>query len=171
MSKRKFDKLSETGDGGAGGEAGPKYTYVAPVCGSGGWAALPPELIRGIGQLQSDARGLAAMERTCRPWRRVVMEGNDDPDIPRKDAKDKVKANPSCLWRDLALTQFPRLASLVPVLLARNGDDDDDDSDEKNSSQPSLVTPFSWKVQYRAQSLATKQSHPSIYQPRTKPED
>ena len=99
------------------------------------------------------------------------MEGNDDPDIPRKNAKDKVKANPSCLWRDLALTQFPRLASLVPVLLARNGGDDDDDDDEKNNPHPSLVTLFSWKVQYRAQSLATKQSHPSIYQPKTKPED
>ena len=175
-SKRKFDEVSGTDVTSAGSEAGPKC--VAPVM--SGWAALPPELIRGIGQLQSDARGLAAMERTCRPWRRVVMGGNDDPELPdgvcgddgddggdddddeNKKAKEKVKAKPSCLWRDLALTQFPRLASISKLV----GDGSDPTCRRGDDKK------FSWKMLYREQFRVSSRIQPvGRYQPTTELSD
>ena len=42
------------------------------------WSALPVDLIRRVGQLQNDSRSLDGMERTCKSWREVVAEGNDD---------------------------------------------------------------------------------------------
>ena len=150
MSKRKYDELSGTDEASAGG----------------GWAALPPELLRGIGQaLQSDARGLAAMERTCRPWRRVVMEGDNDPEIPGGggddgDGDDETKKAKPSLWRDLALAAFPRLASILKLVY----------SPDPNGRRRAIKG-FSWKTLYRKQFQASRTQPVGPYQPTTKMSD
>lgn len=101
MSKRKIDKVD--GSDGAGPEAKIPPTIIT------GWGALPPELIRRVGQLQTDPRSLARMERTCRSWRKVVIERNDDAVVDDRPN----------LWRDLTLAKFPRLPSILTLLVHR----------------------------------------------------
>ena len=91
------------GSDGAGPEAKAPPTVIT------GWGALPPELIRRVGQLQTDPRTLARMERTCRSWRRVVVERNNDAVVDDKPN----------LWRDLTLAEFPRLHSILTLLVNR----------------------------------------------------
>ena len=138
MSKRKIDQLY--GDGIAGEGCGATKTS--------GWSDLPPELVRRVGQLQDDVRGLAGMERTCKSWRTVVLEGNDDA---------KMKEDKPCLWRDLALAEHPSIGSIAEVLM--------DACTEQDGS-----TNFSWKGLLRSHRQAFKASEkPDAppYQPRT----
>lgn len=138
MSKRKIDQVYGDGIAGEGGGA----TKTS------GWSDLPPELVRRVGQLQDDARGLAGMERTCKSWRTVVLEGNDDA---------KMKEDKPCLWRDLALAEHPSIGSIAEVLM--------DACTEQDGS-----TNFSWKGLLRSHRQAFKASEkPDAppYQPRT----
>ena len=103
MSKRKIEEVyDEKNDGGGG--AGDAKAPAANGTG-GGWADLPAELVRRVGRLQNDARSLAGMERTCKSWQEVIIEGDGAVDMG---------GNP-CLWRELALTEFPRLSTIVEL--------------------------------------------------------
>ena len=82
-AKRKVDELQVGGTQGCEGSGGGKAPTREKIV-TTGWSALPPDLVRRIGKLQTDTRSLAGMERTCKSWRRVVMEGNDDPDVTSK---------------------------------------------------------------------------------------
>ena len=141
MSKRKADEISaETSSGGDG-----RRDAKAPVPETSGWSGLPSELVRRVGQLQDDPKSLAVMERTCKSWRKVIMEGNDGVDM----------GETPCLWRDLALTKFPRLTPLVEAVRARSK------ADPKHS----------WKGLYRvnadAHRLSRERMDPEDYQPKT----
>ena len=129
MSKRKIDEVNDSD--GAGPEA------KAPPTAITGWGALPPELIRRVGQLQTDPRGLASMERTCRSWRKAVVERNDDAVMDDKPN----------LWRDLTLAEFPRLPSILALAYR--------------------IERISWKDLYRTQLQAKvrpdKDHHPGDY--------
>lgn len=140
MSKRKIDQLYGDGITGEGGG----------VTKTSGWSDLPPELVRRVGQLQDDARGLAGMERTCKSWRTVVLEGNDG--VKMTDDKP-------CLWRDLALAEHPNIRSIAEVLM------------DASCAEQDGPTNFSWKGLIRSHRQAFKSSEkpePPPYQPRTK---
>ena len=114
-SKRKIDDVHGRNAG------GPKAK--TPTTTITGWGALPPELIRRVGQFHGDPESLAGMERTCKLWRMVVIEGNQGLSVDDKPS----------LWRDLALTNFPAFHSIVKVL--------------PDSAQ------FSWKYIYRSRAV------------------
>ena len=105
MSKRKIEEVYDEKNDGDGGGAGDTKAPAANATGIG-WADLPAELVRRVGLLQNDAQSLAGMERTCKSWRKVIIEG---------DGKVDMGGNP-CLWRELALAKFPRLVSIVNVV-------------------------------------------------------
>ena len=136
MSKRKIGEVE--GSDGAGPEAKAPPTVITD------WGALPPELIRRVGQLQTDPRSLVSMERTCRSWRRVVVERNDDAAMDDKPN----------LWRDLTLANFPRLPAILTLLVHR-------------------IERFSWKdvfwAQFRSMVGPDKYHDPENYkyQPKT----
>ena len=131
MSKRKADEISaETNNGGDGVTRSGIEDAKAPVPETFGWSGLPPELVRRVGQLQDDPKSLAVMERTCKSWRKVSIEGNDGGDM----------GDTPCLWRDLALAKFPRLTPLVEAVRARSK------ADPKHS----------WKGLYRVNSEAKR---------------
>ena len=104
MSKRKVDEIyaEKSSDGGG--------TRDAKAPETSGWSGLPPELVRRVGQPQDEPKSLAVMERTCKSWRNVIMEGDNGVDI----------GDTPCLWRDLALAKFPRLTPLVQAVQARS---------------------------------------------------
>ena len=144
-TKRKADGLSRDDNG------GPDDSWAVtkkPV--TTGWKDLPSELVRRIGKLQTDAQSLAGMERTCKSWRRVVMEGNDDPDITSK--------KPS-LWRDMVLGWNPTIASVAEALI---------DSPTGTTSQGAGVSGFSWKGLLQAHwGASMRRGTPAPYQPHT----
>ena len=143
MSKRKISEVDGSDGADPDAEAKTPSTVIT------GWGALPPELIRRVGQLQTDPGSLASMERTCRSWKKVVVERNDD-------AVMDDKAN---LWRDLTLAKFPRLPSILTLLV------------------PQIDRTCSWKDLYRTQLQARVSDdiyqHPEDheYQPKTNWED
>lgn len=102
MSKKKVEEFYDEKNGG-GARNAKAPTSIAT---GGGWADLLPELVRRVGQLQGNPRSLARMERICKSWRKIIIEG--DGAVDRGDTP--------CLWRELALTKFPRLVSIVNVL-------------------------------------------------------
>ena len=115
-----------------------------------GWSGLPPELFHRVGQLQEDCRDLVGMERTCKAWRNLVLEG---------DSRAGVVSDEPCLWRDLALAEDPSIGSVAAVLMDTEQDG---------------PTNFSWKGMLRSHQRASKASEePSLppYQPRTKLSD
>ena len=137
MSKRKIEEVyDEKNDGGGG--AGDAKAPAANATG-GGWADLPAELIRRVGRLQNDARSLAGMERTCKSWRRVIIEGDGAVDMGD---------NP-CLWRELALAEFPRLSSIVELAGTTSA-----------SAKPN--TYHSWKALYRTNAEARRRCDSKI---------
>ena len=103
MSKR---KVYDEKNGGGGSSGSEDAKAPASIATGGGWADLPPELVRRVGQLQGNPRSLARMERTCKSWRKIIIEG--DGAVDRGDTP--------CLWREVALSKFPRLVSIVNVL-------------------------------------------------------
>lgn len=139
MSKRKVDEIyaEKSSDGGG--------TRDAKAPETSGWSGLPPELVRRVGQLQDEPKSLAVMERTCKSWRNVIMEGDNGVDI----------GDTPCLWRDLALAKFPRLTPLVEAVRARST------ADSKHS----------WKALYRVNADAHRLSRlgeeTESYQPKT----
>ena len=148
-SKRKADELqigSTQGCEDSGGGKAPTREKIVTT----GWSALPPDLVRRIGKLQTDTQSLAGMERTCKSWRRVVMEGNDDPDITSK--------KPS-LWRDMVLGWNPTIASVAEALI---------DSPTGTTSQGAGVSGFSWKGLLQAHwGASMRRGTPAPYQPHT----
>ena len=102
-----------------------------------------------MAKLQNDARSLAGMERTCKLWRNVVMEGDD--------ALKTADNGNSCLWRNLALAEHPGLESIAEIMT-------DDDNDGGGP------TKFSWKGLLRSRQRAPKSSEKKaapVCQPRT----
>jgi len=107
------------------------------------------------------------MERTCRSWRKVVIAGNDDLSMP--DVGSIGKGKRTNLWRDLALSGFPLLPSIVAALR----DDDVNNNDESSivANKARRGNPFSWKALYRSQFCATKCNARRIYLPKTSAKD
>ena len=154
MSKRKAHEISaETKSGGDGATRGSTGDAMAPAPEPSGWSGLPPELVQRVGQLQDDPKSIAGMERTCKAWRKVVMEGNDGIDMGGKP----------CIWRDLALAKFPRLRSIVEAA-------------RKRSTQTTAPeSKHSWKALYRVNADAHRLSHQRVgtgsYWPKTSWDD
>ena len=103
MSER---KVYDEKNGGGGSSGSEDAKAPASIATGGGWADLPPELVRRVGQLQGNPRSLARMERACKSWRKIIIEGDGAVDM----------GDTPCLWRELALRKFPRLVSIVNVL-------------------------------------------------------
>ena len=154
MSKRKIDELHGEDESGGGRGSVSVAESAVSLQSAGGWNDdLPPELIRRVAKLQNDARSLAGMERTCKLWRNVVMEGDD--------ALKTADNGNSCLWRNLALAEHPGLESIAEIMT-------DDDNDGGGP------TKFSWKGLLRSRQRAPKSSEKKaapVYQPRTKLND
>lgn len=148
MSKRRADQLNAESIGVGGGRSRTHGTASAKTPApeaSSGWSGVPPELVRRVGQLHDDPKSLAGMERTCKAWRRVIVEGDNGVDM----------GGTPCLWREMALAKFPRLTPLVEAVRAR-----------------SQVDPkHSWKALYRvnseAQRIGQERVHIGIYQAKT----
>jgi len=120
----------------------------APADSSSGWSGLPPELVSRFGQV-GDAGSLAAMERTCKSWRIVVLDGNAI--FKMADDADKKP----CLWRDVALADSS-VRDIAVVLM-----------DAKEDGP----TNFSWKGLLRSFRQSTRVNQKPdlpLYQPRTK---
>ena len=129
MSKRKIEEVYDQKNGGGTGDA----KVPAANDTGGGWADLPAELVRRIGRLQNDAPSLARMERTCKSWQTVIIEGDDAVDMGD---------NP-CLWRELALAEFPRLHTILKLARA-------------SSASGNSYTNHSWKALYRTNAEARR---------------
>ena len=69
--KRTIEELHLEGDG---ADKSKSLKATPAAVGFGAWEDLPPELIRRIGQLQNGPRDLACMERTCRSWRKIIID-------------------------------------------------------------------------------------------------
>ena len=113
------------------GGGGARNVKKAPtsIATGGGWADLLPELVRRVGKLQGNPRSLARMERTCKSWRNVIIEGDGTVDM----------GDDPCPWRELALAKFPRLVSIVNVVT------------ETGSVSGAVL---SWKALYKSHFLA-----------------
>ena len=161
--KRKAEEISaSTGRSSSGGSR--KTATLAH-----GWADLPAELVQGIGVFHDKPRDLASMERTCRSWRKVVMEGNGDMKIP--DVSDlNSAAKTVCLWRDLAMAKFP--AVLPSIVKALKDFNEESSSDSRANSDDDDRKNFSWKSLYRSQFCVVKrgESHPN-FRPKTSCQD
>ena len=106
MSKRKIGEGYMYGEKNGGGGARNVKKAPTSIATGGGWADLLPELVRRVGKLQGNPRSLARMERTCKSWRNVIIEGDGTVDM----------GDDPCPWRELALAKFPRLVFIANVL-------------------------------------------------------
>ena len=148
-AKRKADDTFDVG-------AGPRKAATI----AHGWADLPAELVLRIGRLHDEPRDLVIMERTCRSWRKVVIEGDSNPQVLVANAQSLEERMQACLWRDLALMIFPALPSIVKAL---------QDKERKGTPHSGHLTGdakaiFSWKSMYRSQHCVAKL--PTFYSPR-----
>lgn len=150
-----------------------------PCCNTHGWADLQDDLVRGIGAFHDEPRDLAAMERTCRSWRKIVIDGNGDMKISDTSNGNEEKVS---LWRDLALTKVPALPSIVKALQdkehLRGGSLNNDDGIRDLTNYPTFSRPppkwaLSWKNMFRSQHcVATKPMYYSpAYSPKTSVND
>ena len=99
-------------------------------------------------------RDLAAMEATCRSWRKTLIEGNDVLDFGAADGKrdddtktdactekeGDHKASFPCPWKLLTLKRFPR----IKIILERR-------SKKKLSTHSNEEVIMTWKSLYREQ--------------------